>query len=62
MRRAVFCFLLSVLTLMGSAQTLNVTTGGVTYQFPASQVSDMTYADGTTLTIMGKVFAISDIT
>ena len=45
-----------------SAQTLNVTVGSVTYQFPASQTGDMTYTDGTTLTIMGKAFTISDIT
>ncbi|MBR1917654.1 MAG: carbohydrate-binding domain-containing protein [Bacteroidaceae bacterium] len=61
-----------LLTLMGlmfnaqysmlKAQTLNVTVGSVTYQFPAAQAGDMTYADGQTLTIMGKVFAISDIT
>ena len=47
---------------MLNAQTLNVTVGSVTYQFPAAQAGDMTYADGQTLTIMGKVFAISDIT
>jgi hypothetical protein len=44
------------------AQTLNVAVGNVTYQFPAEQVGEMTYANGTTITIMGKVFAISDIT
>ena len=51
-----------VLTIAASAQTLNVQVGNVTYQFPAAQAGDMTYADGTTLTIMGKVFTISDIT
>ena len=44
------------------AQTLNVTQGGVTYQFPASQTGDMTYTDsGSTLTILNKAFAVSDI-
>ncbi len=43
------------------AQTLNVVVGEVTYQVPASQAGDMTYTDGTTLTIMGKTFKISDI-
>ena len=44
-----------------SAQTLNVKVGNVTYQFPASQAGDMTYADGQTLTIMGKTFSLADI-
>ena len=52
----------TMLTISAWAQTLNVNVGNVTYQFPASQTGDMTYADGTTLTIMGKVFTISDIT
>ncbi|MBQ3635676.1 MAG: carbohydrate-binding domain-containing protein [Bacteroidales bacterium] len=43
------------------AQTLNVTVGSVVYMFPASQTGDMTYNDGTTLNIMGKEFALSDI-
>ena len=44
-----------------SAQTLNVKVGNVTYQFPAAQTGDMTYNDGTSLTIMGKTFTLSDI-
>ena len=51
-----------VLTIAAGAQTLNVTVGSVTYQFPASQTGEMTYADGQTLTIMGKTFTLSDIT
>ena len=51
-----------MLTIAVGAQTLNVTTGSVTYQFPASQTGEMTYADGQTLTIMGKTFTLSDIT
>ncbi len=51
-----------MLTITAGAQTLNVNVGNVTYQFPASQTDDMTYSDGTTLTIMGKVFTIDDIT
>ena len=43
------------------AQTLNVKVGSVTYQFPASQTGEMTYADGETVTIMGKTFALADI-
>ena len=47
--------------LMSSAQTLNIKVGNVTYLFPAAQTGDMTYADGTTLTVMGKTFTLSDI-
>ena len=50
-----------VLTIAAVGQTLNVKVGNITYQFPAAQTGDMTYADGTTLTVMGKVFTLSDI-
>ncbi len=50
-----------VLAIAAEAQTLNVRTGSVTYQFPAAQTGDMTYADGQTLTVMGKTFALADI-
>ncbi len=43
------------------AQTLNVKTGSVLWQFPAVEAGDMPYSDGTTLTIMDKVFDIADI-
>ena len=51
-----------ILTLATQAQTLNVVIDGVTYQFPANQVGEMNYASGTTLSIMEKDFALSDIT
>lgn len=51
-----------LMALTANAQNLNVSIGDVTYKFPASQTGEMTYTDGTTLTIMGKEFAISDIT
>lgn len=50
-----------MLTIAATAQTLNVKVDSVVYQFPASQAGDMTYSDGTTLTIMGKAFTLSDI-
>ena len=50
-----------VLTIAAEAQTLNVQVGDVTYLFPASQTGEMTYSGGTTLTIMGKTFTLSDI-
>ena len=51
-----------LLTIVATAQTLNVHVGSVTYQFPAAQCGEMTYSDGTTLTILNKVFTLSDIT
>ena len=55
--------LLSVVlvAITAMAQTLNVQVGNVTYQFPASQTGEMTYSDGTTLTILNKVFTLSEI-
>ena len=50
-----------VLTIAATGQTLNVKVGSVTYQFPASQTGEMTYNDGTTLTIMDKTFTLADI-
>ena len=50
-----------VLTIAAGAQTLNVQVGSVTYQFPAAQTGEMTYNDGTTLTVMGKTFTLSDV-
>jgi len=62
MKKLYFLLTALMLTIAVGAQTLNVTTGSVTYQFPASQTGEMTYADGQTLTIMGKTFTLSDIT
>lgn len=60
--RKVYALLAALmLTITTAAQTLNVKVGSVTYLFPASQTGDMTYSNGTTLTIMGKEFTLSDI-
>ena len=50
-----------LLTIAAGAQTLNVTVGNVVYQFPASQTGEMTYTNGTTLTIMGKTFTLGNV-
>jgi hypothetical protein len=50
-----------MLTIAATAQTLNVKVGNVVYQYPASQTGVMTYSNGNSLTIMDKVFALSDI-
>ena len=51
-----------VLTIAAQAQTLNIETSSVTYQFPATQAGEMTYANGTTITVMGRTFILADIT
>ena len=61
MRRTLLYMIALVLTIAAKAQTLNVKVGSVTYQFPASQTGDMNYADGQTMTIMGKTFTLADI-
>ena len=51
------------LTAMAAvAQTLNVATGSVTYQFPAAQAGEMTYDNGQTLIILNKTYSLADIT
>jgi hypothetical protein len=44
-----------------TAQTLNVVVGEVTYAIPASQAGEMTYSNGSTVSILGKDFALSDV-
>ena len=44
-----------------TAQTLNVQVGQVKFQFPAEQAGVMNYTDGTTLTVMDKVFALAEV-
>ncbi len=61
MKKLYILILAFVLTITAEAQTLNVQVGCVTYRFPASQAGEMTFADGETLTIQNKVFALSDI-
>ena len=61
MKKFILTIIVFTLTVSGRAQTLNVNTGNVTYQFPAEQTGEMTFSDGTTLTVMGKEFALDDI-
>ena len=62
MRRTLLYLTALLLTVTAGAQTLNVQVGSVIYQFPAAQCGDMTYQNGTTLTILNKEFTLSDIT
>ena len=44
-----------------AAQTLNVTVGSVTDQYPATQTGEITFFGGTQMTIIGKTYDISQI-
>ena len=57
---ALMIFVLAVCSLT-TAQTMNIQVGQVTYQFPAEQTGQMNYTDGTTLTVMDKVFTLSEL-
>ena len=59
--KKILTILSALLTITAGAQTLNVTVGNVIYQFPATQTGDMTFTDGTTLTVMGKSFTLADV-
>jgi hypothetical protein len=50
-----------MLTIAATGQTLNVHVGSVIYQFPASQAGVIDFADGETVTIMGKTFTLADV-
>ena len=62
--RPILYSLLSIVLLPLSiqAQTLNVEVGNVRYLFPAAQTGQMPYSEGTTLTVMGKSFDLSEVT
>lgn len=61
MKRTLLYIIALVLTIAAMGQTLNVKVGNVTYLFPSTQTGEMTYANGETVTIMGKTFSPSDI-
>ena len=62
--KKIFFFVMTALTISGmlNAQTLNVQQGQVTYKFPAEQTGQMPYSNGTALTIMDKMFTLTDVT
>lgn len=61
MKQILFTIATLLTGMAAAAQTLNVTTGGITYQFPADQTGTMTFSGGTQMTIIGKTFDISQI-
>ena len=62
MRRIALFLVAAFATLTTWAQTLNVEVDHVTYQIPAAQAGEMVYEDGSTVTILNKVYNISEIT
>ncbi|MCR4994221.1 MAG: carbohydrate-binding domain-containing protein [Bacteroidales bacterium] len=63
MKRYISAFILLCMTTAAVfAQTLNVVVGNVTYQFPSADTDVMNYANGSSVTIMNKTFAVNDIT
>lgn len=62
MKRIYIILTALILAIEIQAQTLNIVTNGVTYQFPSDQAGEMSYTEGTTLSVMGKSFTISEIT
>lgn len=62
MKKALLIGASLVVSLGTAAQTLNVVVGEVTYKIPASQAGSMDYADGSRLTILGKIFQLKEVT
>lgn len=62
--KKIFFLVMTALIISGmlNAQTLNVQQGQVTYKFPAEQTGQMPYSNGTALTIMDKMFTLTDVT
>ena len=61
--KKIFSIFVIALVVCGwmNAQTMNIQVGQVTYQFPAEKAGKMNYTNATTLTVMDKVFTLSDI-
>lgn len=61
MKRIVILIAAVLVSVVSMSQTLNVEVGNVTYQIPAAQAGDMVYSNGTSVEIMGKTFALSEV-
>ena len=61
MKRIVILIAAVLVAVVSMSQTLNVEVGNVTYQIPAAQAGDMVYSNGTSVEIMGKTFALSEV-
>lgn len=61
MKKITLALFACALAMSVGAQTLNVKVGGVSYQFSASKTGDMIYGNGNKLTVMDKVFTLTDL-
>lgn len=61
LKSIIVCVIASMIGTAASAQSLNVSCGATTYSFNSAQTGEMEYAAGTSVTIQGKIFALSDI-
>lgn len=62
MKKAIMIFMSGLAALAGMAQTLNVASGNVIYAMPSSQMGQAVGDGASSLTVMGRTFAIADIT
>lgn len=61
MKRQLLLLTAVAMAAAGTAQTLNVKVGSVTYAIPAAQAGEMIFTDGNSLTVMGKTLSLSSI-
>ena len=61
MKKIYICFAAFLLAVTAVGQTFNVQVGNVVYRFPASRTGDMEFVGGNTLVVMGKSFALADV-
>ena len=61
MKKVTIILLSLFVGLSAYSQTFNVKIGNVVYQYPASAVGEMSYSGGSTLTVMGKAFTLSEL-
>lgn len=61
MKKILYTLAFVLVGMTAQAQTLNVSVGNVTDQYPSAQTGEMTFTGGTQMTIMGKTYDISQI-
>jgi hypothetical protein len=62
MKKIISSIILGLTCIVCLGQTLNVTVGSVTDQFPSTQTGEIAFFGGTQMTILGKTYNVSDIT
>jgi len=61
MKKNVISIIMLCTSMLISAQTLNIQTGNITYQFDAPHLGEVVYSNATTLTAKDKVFNLAEI-